>query len=276
MKNFHIILLLIIALLFVVSGCSRNIKLSADKYTPDIAVKNIEPYKDAQIYLDGFVNNAGSTDRYAYYSLDESVNYETSDLIPDYLWYCFEKAFKQAGMKVNEKDDAPAFYMVINDMNDTSIRFDINIYKGDNLELAGELTATIPAASGNKEDDPSQLERNSYALVDAAVTAVLNDSGFRTSVAGTVPGRPAPVEKKVNGEFIGIVKAVNPVSNEIIVSSGRIAYKVQIGDTVFIENDGGKINMDVSFPMQTIAKCKVKDKDRKNISKIKKGDKVYK
>lgn len=76
------------------------------------------------------------------------------------------------------------------------------------------------------------------------------------------------------GKLVGLVKSVDIAGNEIIVSSVVIGQLVNIGDTLYCVLDGVKINMEVTFPMQTIARCKIIDK--KNITKLKNGETVYK
>jgi hypothetical protein len=264
---------LLIVICSVFPGCGRNIRLSDDGYNPGTSVKNIKGYKDTQIYLGGFKNNAPKTKNYKYFSIDNSVSYSTNTLLPDYVWYCFKKAFAEIGMKVNELDEAPSLYLIINEINDTGLRCDINLYKGDDLEYVKELIVIMPAASGTADSDIAGLETNAYNMMDALIAEILKDKKFKTSL---IKAPATPVEKKIEGTLVGIVKAVDTAANEIIVSSGRIASMVNIGDTVYMAIDGVKISMEVNFPMQTIAKCKVFEKDRKNITKIKSGDMVYK
>ncbi|MBN2401786.1 MAG: hypothetical protein JXN64_05255 [Spirochaetes bacterium] len=269
-----IILLLLIFAGVVVAGCGdRNIRLSDDGYNTGASLKNIKGYKDTQINLGSFYNNAAKAKRYAYFSTDKSVSYSTNSLLPDYMWYCFKKAFTEIGMLVNETDEAPSLSLIINDINDTGLKCDINLYKDDGLEYVKELIVTMPAVSGTADSDPTLLEKKAYDMMDAVIAALLNDKEFKTSLSKA----PAvAVDKKIKGTLVGIVKAVDTAANEIIVGSGRIANMVSIGDTIYAETDGGRINMEVSFPMQTIARCRILEKDRKSITKIQKGDMVYK
>ncbi len=258
----------------VFAGCGRNIYLSDDGYNPGASVKNIKGYKNAQINLGSFQNYAAKSKRYAYFSADKSVSYKTNNLLPDYMWYCFKKAFEETGMKVNEIDEAPSLYLIINDINDTGVKCDINLYSMDDLEFIKEIVVNSPGAAGTAESSPEFLEQNAYSMMDAVIAAILNDKGFKNKVITRPAGVPA--EKKIEGTLVGIVKAVSVGANEIIVSSGKIASMVNIGDTVYTVVDGTKIKMEVNFPMQTIAKCIVLEKDRKNIGKVKNGDMVYK
>ena len=269
--------LVLIAANVILTGCGKNINLSDTGYTPGASVRNITEYKDAEISLGGFTNNAAKTKRYAYFSADKSVSYSTNSLLPDYMWYCFEKAFKNIGMRVNEADEAPSLYIIINEMLDTGIKFDLNLYKGDELLHAREVTVSMPEAPSAKEADPALLEKNAYNMMDSAFASVVNDPDFRKNIIKAPSGaKPASPEKKTAGTLVGIVKAVDVPGNEIIIGSGKIASMVNIGDTVYAVIDGQKIVMEINFPMQTIAKCKVCQKDIKNISKLQKGDMVYK
>ncbi|MCU0847451.1 MAG: hypothetical protein MUD12_06145 [Spirochaetes bacterium] len=55
------------------------------------------------------------------------------------------------------------------------------------------------------------------------------------------------------GQLAGRVREVK--GSEIIVSSGRAAETMMMGDKIFIIIDGKKAVLEVKFPMQTIAKC---------------------
>jgi hypothetical protein len=179
-------------------------------------------------------------------------------------------------MQVNESDEAPIIYLMINDLTDAEFRFDINLYRVGDLEQAKEMIVALPEASRDNNGDPVMLEKNAYEMIDTAITAILNDKDIKSSLVRTHATTAAAAEKKAEGTLIGIVKTVNIAANEVVVGSGRIAYSVNIGDIVYAEADGVKISMEVNFPMQTIAKCRVLEKDKRNITKIKSGDKIYK
>ncbi len=85
---------------------------------------------------------------------------------------------------------------------------------------------------------------------------------------------PIIVEKMNLGKLVGLIKSVDSTGNEIIVSSVVIGQLVNIGDTLYCVFEGAKINMEVTFPMQTSAKCKAIDK--RNIRKLKVENTVYK
>ncbi|HEY1405953.1 MAG TPA: hypothetical protein VF857_05030 [Spirochaetota bacterium] len=64
--------------------------------------------------------------------------------------------------------------------------------------------------------------------------------------------------------------------NEIIVASRNPGAVLPIGDVLYLMVDGEKVFLDVVFPMQTVAKCKVKGKSMKFKDRITLNAEVYK
>ncbi|MBN2041747.1 MAG: hypothetical protein JW864_17050 [Spirochaetes bacterium] len=271
----------IILFFFIITGCAllpgcggKNIYLSSSNYTPHPKIVNLTEYKNAKIYIGGFSNNAGNTDRYNYYGPNSDATYETESLLVDYFWYCFVKAFKEMGISVNEDYDAPLLYLMLNSMTDEECTFDINLYKGDDLVFVKEFTVKIPPTDPESKD-LAVLERNAYKMINTAIAKILYDNNFKANVATSSSAAVKPV-KKTEGTLVGIVKKINAGSSEIIVGSGKLADMVNIGDTIYVVDRGKKIKMKVKFPMQTIATCTVIPADKKRIVRIKEGDMVYK
>jgi hypothetical protein len=76
------------------------------------------------------------------------------------------------------------------------------------------------------------------------------------------------------GQLIGKVREIK--GGEIIVSSGRAAETMKMGDRVFVIIDGQKAVLEVKFPMQTIAKCAVAPASAKFRDRIAAGMPVFK
>lgn len=73
-------------------------------------------------------------------------------------------------------------------------------------------------------------------------------------------------------KFIGKTGEINSGKKEVIVNvkSGNV---LKMGELLQIETDGGKVTLEVTFPMQTVAKCRIKGKGR--YSDLSRGMSVY-
>ncbi|MBN2402753.1 MAG: ankyrin repeat domain-containing protein [Spirochaetes bacterium] len=122
-------------------------------------------------------------------------------------------------------------------------------------------------------DEIGGFEKDTLRLLRKSVNKNIADTG---DITDTKDKEPAPVTiiKMNKGKLVGLIKSVDVKSNEIIVSSVVIGRLVNLGDTLYCVIDGDKINMEVTFPMQTIAKCKAAHK--KDVKKFIVGETVYK
>ncbi len=75
-----------------------------------------------------------------------------------------------------------------------------------------------------------------------------------------------------SGIVVGEIGNIDAGKKEIIVNS-KSGTELKIGDILEIQKERGKIILDVIFPMQTIAKCKIKGNGK--ISELSKGMTVY-
>jgi len=83
-----------------------------------------------------------------------------------------------------------------------------------------------------------------------------------------------PASKVKKGKLIGKIYKIN--KDEIIVAVADTSSSLKMGDKLFIIVDDEKINLNVSFPMMTISRCKISGADKKNMDKIKLNAQVYK
>jgi len=74
------------------------------------------------------------------------------------------------------------------------------------------------------------------------------------------------------GKETGDIRSVNPGNKEIIVNV-KSGADLKMGELLEIKSDTGRILLEVTFPMQTVAKCKINGKGR--LSDLKKGMTVY-
>jgi formylglycine-generating enzyme required for sulfatase activity len=74
------------------------------------------------------------------------------------------------------------------------------------------------------------------------------------------------------GKEVGVIGNIDPGSKEVTVSV-KSGTNLIMGDQLEIQTESGNIILDVTFPMQTVVKCRIKGKGR--ASELKKGMVVY-
>lgn len=85
--------------------------------------------------------------------------------------------------------------------------------------------------------------------------------------------KSAPVDTDISRQLIGKIGKVN--NSEIIVYTGRAGGVLNMGDEVFIFNDQKKIRLTITFPMMTLAKCRIKNVSERSTVTIKPGMPVF-
>ncbi len=63
------------------------------------------------------------------------------------------------------------------------------------------------------------------------------------------------------GNKIGEIGSINPAGKEVIVNV-KPGTDIKIGDRLQVETENGKLELEVTFPMQTVAKCRIKGKGK--------------
>ena len=74
------------------------------------------------------------------------------------------------------------------------------------------------------------------------------------------------------GKEVGKVAGIDTGKKAVIINVDS-GIELKMGDLLEVESDGGRIKLEVSYPMQTVAKCKIKGKGQ--LSQMKKGMVVY-
>jgi len=189
----------------VLSGCAGGTKvvLNQENYVPTFRAADYSRFKGKTVIMDNFTNQAANTKRWGYYSADNKFYYEATNYLESHLWFCFQKAFQHTGMKVYDQTygygaypyhpywwgpvppparpqaalkDAVEFQLVLMSMTDQEAKFQIFLFKGGEQKFQKDYVVTLPALPSQ---DPKELEKNAYLLIDRMVTAVFQDKEFR-------------------------------------------------------------------------------------------------
>ncbi|MCP4135663.1 MAG: hypothetical protein GY754_32140 [bacterium] len=279
-----------IVLVFSVVFCDKTIELDHGSYSTTIKAEDFAAYKGKTINLYGFYNSADNTKRYEYYSPDKNAKYQTSSLIPDYIWYSYEKALTQIGVIVNKEYDTgktPYLTLEMKSLTDREFKYTITLSEGGDIPLyQNDFTIKTQIESYDsskaKKDEAyyAKFQKASYKMIDDSLSAFLSDPAFQLAFLKETVKIEKPEEVVIStvkrGKLIGIVKEINYGTGQIILGSKRIGKLVKMGDRVYVIVDDNKIYMKVSFPMQSIAKCRIAPEHRKFLNKIKKRVAAYK
>ncbi len=191
----------------VLCGCGGGTKvvIKQENYAPAFRAGDFGRLKGKTVILDNFTNQAANTKRSGYYSADNKFYYETTNNLESHIWYCFQKAFQHAGMKVYDQSygyygyhhpyhpywwgyvpppprqqgafkDAVEFQLVLTSMTDQECKFQVLLFRKGEEKFRKDYTVTLPAPSSQ---DPKELENNAYRLIDQMVAAVFRDKEFR-------------------------------------------------------------------------------------------------
>ncbi len=127
----------------------------------------------------------------------------------------------------------------------------------------------IKEVLSNAETDVELARRKNIAFPDIAV--------MMPKLMEMVSKTEKDIEKKpeAEGMVVGRVYGVHLASGEVIVASSRAHQLMKMYDKVYVKAQGEKIQMRVTFPMLSTAKCQVLGNKAK-ASAIKQGDIVYK
>ena len=86
---------------------------------------------------------------------------------------------------------------------------------------------------------------------------------------------PGTMLQAFDGEHIGKIGEVNTATGEIVVQSPQAAEKIRMGGKLYVRINGNVIIMTATYPMQTIAKCKLIPSNAGYLGQIGKGIPVY-
>lgn len=180
-------------------GCAAGgtkITIKHDTYKPGFRSSDIGR-KGKTVIMSNFINQAANTTSWAYHSADKKVTYEATERLESYLWYCFQKAFQHAGLKVQEQSygyhpywwgPGPApprpqagrgvteFQLVLKSMTDQESNFQILLFKNGETKFQKDYTVKMPPVS---TENVTELENRAYRMVDQMVTTVFRDREFQ-------------------------------------------------------------------------------------------------
>jgi hypothetical protein len=178
-----IALLLLIAMLAVsFTACkSGTIYVKHEDYSPQASAT--EGYKDVEVWLSDFTNNADNTTMWYFYAPDRSMTYETWPSVNSFLWYCFQKAFVEAGFVVHPDSapsNVPAVSVVFTSFSDREIEFQVTVVRQGNVLAVKEFDVTYPLPEVGT--DEAALIKRVYEFVDKMAQTVLADPEFKQAI----------------------------------------------------------------------------------------------
>jgi len=188
---------------FLLLGCAAGSKVTVkqESYIPGVRSAEFGHFKGKTVILDNFINQAANTKTWGYNSADNKVYYEATTHLESYLWYCFQKAFQQMGMKVYDQSyggywnpyhpywwgaapppRAPAavkgateFQLILTSMTDQEAKFQVLLLKNGENKLQKDYTVTVKPVSSQ---DTKELEKGAYKLIDQMIITVFKDREF--------------------------------------------------------------------------------------------------
>jgi hypothetical protein len=103
-------------------------------------------------------------------------------LVQNFLWYSYQKAFAQAGIEASvdcSAENIPELWVIIQSLNDDELRMKITVMKNRNPVYEKDLMVTM-SPSANR--DVTVLKKRAYDMIDLTVTKILDDPGFQKSI----------------------------------------------------------------------------------------------
>lgn len=193
--------ILSILLMLFLFGCASSTKvtMSSDKYSPSFRAGDAGRMKGKKLYLSSFYNQAQNTKSWSYYSADKKYMYEGNVQLETYYWNCFQKAFKQAGVKLvdypysdyrgphpwwwgapahhaYQGKGVPEFQLILTSLTDQEFKFKALLFKDGQTKYEKEFTVTMDPT---QSENPAELEKRAYRLVDLAFTTIVRDRDFQ-------------------------------------------------------------------------------------------------
>ena len=167
-------------------GCAMMVNVPLSNYNPAFT-GDYSAYKGKRVYLMNFDNQANDTTIWSYSSLDKKFSYSNNDLINNYFWYAFEKAFTKLGMLVSRMDNpdltAPAMWVTLLSITDVNYRVRVTVQEKGITVFTEEYTVQEPPIA-EKERNPAILEERAYIMTNKLVSTILKDSAFQKHLTG--------------------------------------------------------------------------------------------
>ncbi len=176
-------LALLLSAAFMFAGCA-DVKVNVHRhlYKPDIPASVAGFYKGKQIDLNNFINMDENTKKWKYFSPDKKIAYEASVPLEYYVMDCFRDAFWLAGASVFKEspvDSIPDMSLIIDTWTDREMKFTVAVMKNNSLKFRNQYTVNMP---GGNINDPVQLEKNSYEMINKAIVMVMSDPKFQAAL----------------------------------------------------------------------------------------------
>lgn len=176
---------LLLAAVWMLAGCvvaEHKVALQRHLYKPEIPKDIVAYYSGRTIDLNDFVNNDQKTKRYAYFSTDSRIAYESSVPLDYFVMDCFRDAMWMAGMHVAHESpipNIPDLKLIIDRWTDEGLDFSIRVERNGSLKYKNQYKIkTTPVSDPN---DFANREKNAYTTVNQAVVAVLKDPGVKAA-----------------------------------------------------------------------------------------------
>jgi hypothetical protein len=184
LKRYSLLCLaLLLSSVFIFIGCADvKVKVHRHLYKPDIPASVANFYKGKQIDLNGFLNKDEHTKVWTYFSPDKKIAYEASVPLEYYVMDCFRDAFWLSGASVlKDSPDMkiPDLAVIIDSWTDREMKFTASVMRDNNLKFRNQYVVTMPAGNVN---DPAQLEKNAYEMINKAIVAVMSDKNFQAAI----------------------------------------------------------------------------------------------
>jgi hypothetical protein len=193
--------LLVLAAFIYLSGCQTttsnlsmdlnnyNVSLYVTEYNPQIGTAGYPQLGGKKICLSSIRNEARDTTMFYYYSQDMRVQYSLAgrphapmQLVQNFLWYSYQKAFAQAGIEASvdcSAENIPELWVIIQSLNDDELRMKITVMKNRNPVYEKDLMVTMSPSANH---DVTVLKKRAYDMIDLTVTKILDDPGFQKSI----------------------------------------------------------------------------------------------
>lgn len=184
---------LCILFVIILAGCSAGtstvINIRRDLYNPDINESIHNLYKGRKIFLHSIVDESKDTTNFYSYNPDHSIAFaffykrqEWQQPLASFYWYAYQKAFESMEMTIEEEKpsyDSPELAITFHSINSQKVCFHVLLISKSKPErtLKKEYCVTIPPPDRN---DPAQLEKDAYKMINKTITAILSDVEFQT------------------------------------------------------------------------------------------------
>jgi hypothetical protein len=166
----------ILLFVFTALGCTTKVYLNPDNYKPNIVLNQNKRFLNKKIYMRYFINSAQNTSRYAYYSPDEKIRYETNQTLDSYFWQCFRYAFDEISVAASPYEYGMIeFNYELVSLTDQFFRFNVNLTKNRSTIFQKMYSVAMTPPEGTSV---TSLEARAYKLVDKSFETIINDPAF--------------------------------------------------------------------------------------------------